>query len=260
MSLEGKVAIVSGSSRGLGAEICRAFVKEGCCVVVNYFNSKETAEALVRELVASRDGDICAVAAYGDVRVKGDMDTLAQTALETFKKGLHIAVANALVDYSFDPGSSAASIETVSWEQMDAQVRGTVQGALNLVQAVLPEMKRAQYGKLVFVGTNLVYNPVVTYYDYICAKAALVSLMRNAAAELGPVGIRSNLLAGGLLDKTDASSKTTEEVFQAVASATPLRKTTTVEEFAAASVFFASSASDPLTGQCVSVDGGLTFS
>ena len=75
----------------------------------------------------------------------------------------------------------------------------------NAVQAVLPSFETQKYGKVINVGTNLVYNPVVTYYDYSAAKAALVSLTRNLAAELGPLGVRVNLVAGGLLERTEAA-------------------------------------------------------
>jgi len=105
----------------------------------------------------------------------------------------------------------------------------------------------------------LVYNPVVTYYDYTTAKAGLIGLTRNLAAELGQHGIRVNLIAGGLLQTTDASSVTTKEIFDLVASSTPLRKTITVEEFAEAALFFASDWSNAVTGQSISVDGGLTM-
>ncbi len=138
-------------------------------------------------------------------------------------------------------------------------MKGTVRGAVNAAQACLPSFETQRYGKVINVGTNLVYNPVVTYYDYSAAKAALVSLTRNLAAELGPLGVRVNLVAGGLLERTDASSLTTDEVFGYVAGATPLRKTTTVKDFAAACVFFAAPASDAVTGQSMSVDGGLTM-
>merc|ERR1740117_1678550 len=100
-------------------------------------------------------------------------------------------------------------------------------------------MEEQSYGKIVNIGTNLVYNPVVTYYDYTASKAALVGLTRNLAAELGPKGIRANLVAGGLLETTDASSLTSPEVFGYVADGTPLKKTTTVSDFAEACVYFA---------------------
>ena len=188
------------------------------------------------------------------------MEALVAKAEEHFAPAkVSVLVNNALQSYRFDPTSASASLRTVEWESIDAQMRGTVQGAVNAVQAVLPSFEAQKYGKVINVGTNLVYNPVVTYYDYSAAKAALVSLTRNLAAELGPLGVRVNLVAGGLLERTDASSLTTDEVFGYVAGATPLRKTTTVEDFAKACVFFAAAASDAVTGQSMSVDGGLTM-
>ena len=112
---------------------------------------------------------------------------------------------------------------------------------------------------MVNISTNLVYNPVVTYHDYTAAKAALIGLTRTMAAELGPDGVRVNLVAGGLLQTTDASAVTTPEVFEFVAQGTPLRQTVTPEEFAEAVVFFASPMSDAVTGQSLAVDGGLTM-
>ena len=100
---------------------------------------------------------------------------------------------------------------------------------------------------------------MVTYYDYTASKAALVGITRNLAAELGPKGIRVNLVAGGLIETTDASSLTTPEVFGFISNTTPLRKTTTVQDFAEACVFFAADASNAVTGQSLSVDGGLTM-
>ena len=254
--LAGRLVVITGASRGVGAELARTFASEGAMVVVNYYKSKDKAEAVVAEINRHLPQ---ALAVYGDVRVKADMDALVAKAEAHFGAKVSVLVNNALQSYRFDPTSASASLRTVEWESIDAQMRGTVQGAVNAVQAVLPSFEAQKYGKVINVGTNLVYNPVVTYYDYSAAKAALVSLTRNLAAELGPLGVRVNLVAGGLLERTDASSLTTDEVFGYVAGATPLRKTTTVEDFAKACVFFAAEASDAVTGQSLSVDGGLTM-
>jgi Dehydrogenases with different specificities (related to short-chain alcohol dehydrogenases) len=128
-----------------------------------------------------------------------------------------------------------------------------------VIQSALPVMKAQEVSHIINISTNLVYNPVVTYYDYTTAKAGLMGLTRSLATELGQYGIRVNLLAGGLLRTTDASISTTEEVFDFVASATPLRKVVTVEQFAAAVRLFASNLSNSMTGQSISVDGGLTM-
>ena len=251
--LAGRLVVVTGASRGVGAELARTFASEGAMVAVNYFQSKEKAEAVAAEIGEQ------ALAVYGDVRVKADMEALVATAEAHFGAKVSVLVNNALQSYKFDPTSPSASLKTVSWDSIDQQMKGTVQGAVNAAQACLPSFEAQRYGKVINVGTNLVYNPVVTYYDYSAAKAALVSLTRNLAAELGPLGVRVNLIAGGLLERTDASSLTTDEVFGYVAGATPLRKTTTVEDFAKACVFFAAAASDAVTGQSLSVDGGLTM-
>ena len=158
-----------------------------------------------------------------------------------------------------NPASPSASIKTVTAANIDQQVQGSLVGAINAVQAALPSMEAAKFGKVINIGTNLVYNPVVTYYDYTASKAALVALTRNLAAELGPVGVRVNLVAGGLLETTDASALTTKEVFGYVSAGTPLRKTTTVNDFAEACVLFAADASNAVTGQSLAVDGGLTM-
>lgn len=252
-----RVAVITGASRGVGAEIARKFTKEGACVVINYFNSEDKAKALEEEIKGQGGSGKVAVC-YGDVTKAADMESLVKFTVDTFGK-VDVVVCNALVDYQFNPGSPGASIETVTWEMMDKQMKGTVQGAMNIVKAALPNMKENKFGKIIMIGTNLVYNPVVTYYDYNTSKAALVGLMRSLAAELGPHGIRVNLLAGGLLEVTDASSLTTPEVFNMVASGTPLRKTTSVADFAASAIFCASDLSDAMTGQSISVDGGLTM-
>eukprot|EP00286_Rhodomonas_abbreviata_P025996 CAMPEP_0181292290 /NCGR_PEP_ID=MMETSP1101-20121128/2426_1 /TAXON_ID=46948 /ORGANISM="Rhodomonas abbreviata, Strain Caron Lab Isolate" /LENGTH=259 /DNA_ID=CAMNT_0023396747 /DNA_START=174 /DNA_END=953 /DNA_ORIENTATION=+ len=254
--LADRVVIVTGASRGVGAEIAKVFAREGAKVVVNYFKSEEKARAVVEEIQGAGGQ---AVVARGDVTKPEDMVAVAQVAKESFGGRIDVLVNNALARYQFNPASEQASIKTVNWEHFDEQFKGTVAGSVNSVKAVLPSMEEQSYGKVINIGTNLVYNPVVTYYDYTSSKAAMVGLTRNLAAELGPKGIRVNLVAGGLLEKTDASSLTTTEVFDFISQTTPLRKTTTVLDFAKATVFFAAEASDAVTGQSISVDGGLTM-
>mmetsp|Transcript_50625 Transcript_50625/g.83934 ORF Transcript_50625/g.83934 Transcript_50625/m.83934 type:complete len:294 (-) Transcript_50625:210-1091(-) len=256
--LAGRIAVITGASRGVGAEIARVYAREGAQVVVNYFRSKDKADDVVSQINAEH-GDGRALAVYGDVTVKEDMVRLISEAESQFGGKVSVLVSNALASYQFNPASVSASIKTVAWSNFDQQMQGTLAGTVNVVQAALPSFEAQEYGKVVLIGTNLVYNPVVTYYDYTTSKAALIGFARNLATELGPVGVRVNVVAGGLLEVTDASSLTTPEVFGFVAAGTPLRKTTTVKDFAEACVFFAADASNAVTGQSLSVDGGLTM-
>ena len=128
---------------------------------------------------------------------------------------------------------------------------------LNVAQAALPAMRERHFGRVINIGTNLFQNPVVPYHDYTAAKAALLSLTRTLAADLGPDGITVNMVSGGLLRTTDASAATPEAVFDLIASSTPLRQVTTPDEFADAVLFFASPWARAVTGQNLVVDGGL---
>ncbi|MFP3442064.1 SDR family oxidoreductase, partial [Pantoea sp. SIMBA_133] len=86
----------------------------------------------------------------------------------------------------------------LTWEHLDHQLQGVARGALNTVQASLAGMREAGFGRIVNIGTNLFQNPVVPYHDYTAAKAALLSLTRTLAHDLGPDNITVNMISGGL--------------------------------------------------------------
>lgn len=250
-----KVAIVTGASRGLGAQIAQQMAAAGARVCVNYLNSKEAAEKVVVDIEKAGGK---AFAYQADITELDQVQAMADEVVARYGR-IDILVNNALPSYQFNPSADYTSIETVKWAHFSQQIDGIVKGAVNMVQAVLPQMKTQQMGKIINISTNLVYNPVVTYYDYTTAKSALIGLTRNLAAELGQYGIRVNLLAGGLLKTTDASSLTTEEVFNYIATTTPLRQATSVSDFANSVLLMASDLSVAITGQSIAVDGGLTM-
>ena len=165
-------------------------------------------------------------------------------------------VVNNALDYSFN-GDARAQMADIPWEDMERQFSTVIHGALNVIQATAPGMSAQKFGRMVNIGTNLFQNPVVPYHDYTAAKAALLSLTRTAAGDLGPDGVTVNMVSGGLLRTTDASAATPEAVFDLIAGMTPLRSVTTPEEFADAVLFFASPWSRAVTGQNLVVDGGL---
>lgn len=255
MLLAKKVVIVTGGSRGLGAATAKKLAEQGAAVCVNYLSSQDKAEKIV-EAIQAAGGQ--AMSYQADVTDAESVRNMVEAVIQRFGR-IDILVNNALPKYQFDPSADYTSIETVGWEHFSQQIDGIVKGAVNTTQAVLPQMKSQNFGKIINISTNLVYNPVVTYYDYTTAKAALIGLTRNLAVELGQHGIRVNLLAGGLLKTTDASSVTTQEVFDYIATTTPLRQTTSVEDFADAIIIMASDLSNAITGQSISVDGGLTM-
>lgn len=248
-ALDQQTVLVTGAGRGLGADIARAFAREGARVALNYRSSAAEAQALAEEL-----GD-AAIAVQADVT-----DSAAVTAMVseiTDRLGAPTTlVHNALATYSFN-GDARATLETLSWPDIARQSEVAVAGALHAIQAMHPHFAAAGGGRVITIGSNLVQNPVVPYHDYTAAKAALMAFTRTASKDLGPLGVTVNMVAGGLLRTTDASAATPEAVFDMIAAQTPLGHVTTPEELADAVLFFASPWARAVTGQTLIVDGGL---
>lgn len=255
MKLSEQVVLVTGASRGLGAAIARAFGAEGAAVVVNYLASEAAALAVCEEI---RQSGGQALPFRADVRDADQVQAMVQAAAGRFGP-VTTLVNSALPGYRFDPAARKSAAET-SWADYQALLDGVLKAAHNTVQAVLPEMTAAGFGRIVNIGTNLVTSPVVAYHDYTTAKAALLGFTRNLAADLGVYGITANTVAAGLIEGTDASRPTTEKVKEAIRAATPLRRLTRPDDVAGAVLFFASPWAGAITGQCLLVDGGLVMS
>ncbi|RSK26403.1 3-oxoacyl-ACP reductase [Bacillus sp. HMF5848] len=250
MNLRNQVVLVTGGSRGLGAEMVKAFAREGAHVVINYYQSEAKAHDLQRKL-----GDNT-IAIRADIRDHEEVKQLFLQAKERFGKPITTVVNNALVDFRFDPVTRKAA-DQIAWRDYHVQLEGAIRGALNTIQAGLDDMKEQQFGRIINIGTNLFQNPVVAYHDYTTSKAALLGFTRNMAQELGEFGVNVNMVSGGLLKVTDASAATSAEVFGLIEASTPRRKVTEPAEVADVAVFLASPWARAVTGQNLVVDGGL---
>jgi len=250
MQLSEQWVLVTGGARGLGVAITRALAREGAGVVINYYRSEHAARALADELGPR------VIALLADVTDAQAVQRLVDNAQALTGAPIVSVVNNALAEFQFD-GDARPKVGDIDWARFQQQIDGSLKGALNTLQATLPAMRAAHFGRIVNVGTNLFQNPVVPYHDYTAAKAALLSFTRTAANDLGPDGITANMVSGGLLRTTDASAATPEAVFDLIANLTPLRRVTTPEEFADAVLFFLSPWARAVTGQNLIVDGGL---
>lgn len=252
MRLSGQVVLVTGGARGLGRETVKAFASEGAKVVINYFQSEEKALELKEEIGEN------AIVIQADVRNKEQVNELFDQAKVYFGQPITTVVNNALVNFRFDPIGRKKANE-IQWSDFQFQLEGAIHGALNTTQAAIKDMTELGFGRIINIGTNLFQNPIVPYHDYTTSKAALLGFTRNMAKELGVLGITINMVSGGLLRTTDASSVTSDEVFQLIESSTPLQKVTTPEDVASVILFFSSPWGKGVTGQNLVVDGGLVM-
>ena len=171
---------------------------------------------------------------------------------------LDVVVNNAFAPYRFDAERRARFWET-PWSDYSRQFEGAVKAAYTVSRAMLPLLQRRSSASIVNVTSDLVTRPSIPYHDYTTAKAALVGFSRNLAAELGPLGIRVNCVAPGLVYPTDASAATKEEVREMLIAQTPLRRIATPADVAGPVLFLASDWSGFVTGQTLHVDGGLVM-
>lgn len=252
--LNDRVAIVTGSSTGIGASVVKALAAQGAAVCINYYRSEDAANRLAKE-VKENGGEALVVGA--DVRDRNQVQAMVNATVSRFG-GVDIVVNNALHNYRFDPVTNPR-FEAMEWQDYQDQIDGTVAAAVHTVQAALPSMRERGHGSVINILTNLISNPVVQYHAYTTAKSAMIGFSRNLAAELGPDGIRVNMLAGGLIMTTRASEPTTEDVQGLVQSITPLRRLGAPDDIAQTVVAFASDLTRFVTGQFVAIDGGLTM-
>ncbi len=254
MTFRDRAILVTGASRGIGAAIARAFAAEGGIVVVNYRTNEAAAEAVAAECRAL-GGEALAIAA--DVTSPEAVAAMATRITEEVGR-LDAVVNNAFAPYSFDPDNRARFWET-PWAAYEQQFEGAVKAAYTVSRAMLPLLQRRSGASIINLASDLVTRPSIPYHDYTTAKAALIGFSRNLAVELGPLGIRVNCVAPGLVYPTQASEATPEEVREMLVAQTPLRRIASPADVAGPVLFLASDWSGFVTGQTLHVDGGLVM-
>jgi 3-oxoacyl-[acyl-carrier protein] reductase len=245
IDLQGKVALVTGASRGIGAAIARDLADHDAAVVINYLQSKDKAEALKQEITASGGR---AITVQADVRDRGAVDRMITAAEKELGK-VDILVNNANIDFPMQPFAE------MSWLDIEAKLTGEIGAMVHCCQAVIPGMIEKEYGKIILVSSTLSREPGYGFAAHCAAKAAVDSLARTMAQELGPSGIYVNVVAPGLT-RTDATAGLPADVFKHTAEHTPLLRVADPQDIASVIMFLASEMSDYVTGQYIPVNGG----
>lgn len=244
--LSGKVAVVTGASKGIGAEIAQALAQEGASVVVNYASSREGADKVVAAITAAGGK---AVAVQGDVSKKSDAGNLIDKAISKFGR-LDILVNNSGV-YEF------AGIDDITEAHFHRLFDINVLGTLLVIQAASPHLGESAS----IINISSVVSRVTPAHSavYTGTKGAIDAITGSLAKELGPRQIRVNAINPGLIktEGTQTASVIGSEMEQGVIAQTPLGRTGTVQDIAPLAVFLASDDSRWLTGETLIASGGL---
>ena len=247
IDLSGKVALVTGSSRGIGVGIAQKLAQQGAKVVVNYRRSAEEAQAVVKSIV---DAGGEAVAIQADVSNSDDAQRLIKEAIAAFGD-LHILVNNAGVTRDM-------LIMMLKDEDWDLVIQSNLSSVFYCSKAVTRHMMRKRYGRIVNITSVTGLSGQAGQTNYAASKAGIIGFTRSLAREIGSRGITVNAVAPGFIP-TALTDVLTDEQKKAIIDTTPLGRFGSVEDVANAVVFLASDDAGFITGQVLSVDGGLVM-
>lgn len=241
----GKVALVTGSSRGIGRAIAGRLAKEGYALCINCVERVDKARELARELADQG----CRVMVYqADVSKREQVNAMVDRVRETFGP-VSLLVNNAGV-------AGQVQFQDITDEQWNRYFAVNLNGAFHTIQAVLPDMLHAKSGCIVNISSIWGLRGASCEVAYSCTKAAIIGLTRSLAMELAPSGIRVNCVAPGVID-TDMLSVLPEEVLSDLAEQTPMGRLGRPEDIAGAVAYFASEDASFVTGQVLTADGGF---
>ena len=245
--LTGKIALVTGAGRGIGAEIARTFAREGAAVIINYNGSKERAEKVAAEIIAAggkAETYQCNVA--DDAACKEMIDT----CIKSYGR-IDILVNNAGI-------TRDDLLMRMSEEDFDAVIDTNLKGTFHTIRHMSRYFLKQKSGKIINMSSVSGILGNAGQANYSASKAGVIGLTKSVARELASRRININAIAPGFI-ATDMTDAMTEEAKEKIAESIPFKRIGQPEEIAEMALFLASDKSDYITGQVFAVDGGMTI-
>jgi 3-oxoacyl-[acyl-carrier protein] reductase len=247
MKLEGKIALVTGASRGIGREIALELAREGASVAVNYAGSEARALELVDE-IKSLGTD--AIAIQADVSNSDSVSEMVKQTIEQFGK-LDILVNNA----GITKDNLLMRMKESEWDDV---ININLKGVFLCTKAVTRQMMKQRSGRIINISSVVGVSGNPGQANYVAAKSGVIGLTKTSAIELSSRGITVNAIAPGFIT-TDMTDKLNEEVKGEMLKQIPLARFGEPKDIARAAVFLASDDSNYITGQTLHINGGMVM-
>ena len=249
MQLKDQVALVTGSSSGIGAGVALAFAREGADVVLNYPTAAQApaAQALCAD-IQRRGGRSLAVQA--DVSDEADAARLCAAALEAFGR-VDVLVNNAGI-------ATAGAVQDLAVEQFDRVLGVHLRGTFLMTRALLPGMLARGHGRIINTASQLAYKGAPGFSHYAAAKGAIIAFTRSVALEIGSRGVNINCVAPGAT-RTPMLDDVPADLLEQIRLAIPLGRLAEVADIVPSYVFLATAGGRHYQGQCISPNGGDVF-
>ncbi len=241
--LEGKIAVVTGGSRGIGASIAKELGREGATVVINYNHSHEHAQKVVEQITAMGSS---AIALQADISEAEATKIFIEKVLEKFGR-IDILVNNAGI-------TRDKTFKKMSFDEWHKVIDTNLSSAFNTCKIALPAMLEQKYGRIINISSVIGQSGGFGQSNYAAAKAGLIGFTKSLALETARGGVTVNAICPGFI-ATEMVAEMPDTVLEAIVAQIPMKRLGKPEEIAKAVVFVCES--EYMTGECLNLNGGL---